>query len=105
VLSFLRSRDGLVWVGTEDGLNLFDPERQQVIRHHLKATDERGLQANAVLSLEEDSNGDIWIGTWLGGLHRLDRSSGRFYHYQGDSGTPGKLNSQFVWEIYRDSAN
>ena len=105
VLSFLRSQDGLVWVGTEDGLNLFDPERQQVIRHLLKAADEHGLQANAVLSLEEDHNGDIWVGTWLGGLHRLDRSSGTFHHYPGNSSAPGKLNSQFIWEIYRDSSN
>lgn len=103
VLDFMQTTDGLLWIGTENGLNLFDVEQRRFVGRHLRKTG--GLRANSVLSLLEDHSGDIWIGTWGGGLHRFDRVRQTFTHYGPERGTPGSINSAFVWDLFLDRDN
>ena len=99
ILSFLESRDGTIWVGTEGGLNAFNPETGKFKRYHSEPENPHALKANAVLSLAEDSNGDIWVGTWGGGLHRFSPKSGLFYRYANTPGDPHSISDDFIWSI------
>lgn len=101
VLDFLQTSDGILWIGTEEGLNQFDVSKQKFVGRFTHAD---GLHANSVLSLEEDFNGELWVGTWSGGLHRLDRINQNFTHY-GPSSSARYLNSAFIWDIFLDSQN
>ncbi len=105
VLSFLEDSRGRLWIGTEGGLNEYDQKTGKFRRYTRDFNNDYGLRANAVLALEEDVNGDIWVGTWGGGLHRFERSSRRFYHYHPEKGPPGYINSEFVWDILLDHNN
>ncbi|MFQ6029938.1 MAG: two-component regulator propeller domain-containing protein, partial [Dehalococcoidia bacterium] len=59
-----------LWVGTENGLGLYEDGRWKVFRP------QDGLAHGAVMSIAVDpKSGDVWLGT-LGGLSRL--SAGRF---------------------------
>jgi signal transduction histidine kinase/DNA-binding response OmpR family regulator/ligand-binding sensor domain-containing protein len=44
------------------------------------------------------------VGTYGGGLNRLDVSRGIFTRYRHDPGNPNSLPSDFVWAIYEDRA-
>ena len=57
---FLKDRSGNIWVGTNNGLNLYDGAHFQVFR---KSKDTSSLINNAVHSLCEDKTGNIWGGT------------------------------------------
>lgn len=69
-----------------------DPGKQSV--HHAKQKEEMGLQdvdvaynPNYIVSLEVDAAGQVWAGTWGGGLSRFDGR--RWQSYTTAEGLPG----------------
>jgi PAS domain S-box-containing protein len=80
VRSIVQTRDGYLWLATEEGLARFDGV-------HFKVFDKHSVDAiknNFILSLFEDSEGTLWIGSWGGGLTRFSR--GRFDTYTKSDG-------------------
>lgn len=67
VQSVLQTRDGYLWVGTQEGLARFDGVRFRVWDE--RTTPELG--SGSVTSLLEDSRGRLWIGL-SGGVARLE---------------------------------
>ena len=70
--ALVQTRDGYVWIGTQEGLARFDGVRFVVFD---KSTTPE-LRHNRILSLLEDRRGRLWIGTEGGGLTVLEE--GRF---------------------------
>jgi ligand-binding sensor domain-containing protein/signal transduction histidine kinase len=60
--SLIVDFEGAVWVGTERGLLELKDEKLTVF------TTSNGLSDNAVQSLAQDRDGNLWIGTYSGGL-------------------------------------
>src|SRR5688572_29533935 len=58
--AILKDRYGLMWFGTEDGLNKFDGTNFTIYRHN--PNDSASLQANGILTLHEDKSGNLWVG-------------------------------------------
>lgn len=78
------SRQGIIWVGTQNGLNSLDPKTGQ-----LRAYDTRdGMPANTVACILEDDQGDIWLSTTKG-LSKLSTATGNFANYSLVDGLPG----------------
>ncbi len=63
--------------------------------------DPNSLSDNGVPSIYEDNSGNLWIGTYGGGLNKFDRENKVFIHY---NETNGLLNN-VVLGILEDSAN
>jgi PAS domain S-box-containing protein len=81
VLTILRDRAGTLWLGTQAGLDRFDPQTGQAI--HYQESD--GLANNTVLCTLEDDQGRLWIST-NGGLSRFDPLSELFHNYSAQDG-------------------
>lgn len=92
---------GRLWVGTEEGLDLFDPETSSFVTFNT----ESGLFTNEVISLQEDKDGQLWLANWQGltlievedhqissaqQFDRSDRLQGEFFYnevtYRDDDG-------------------
>jgi diguanylate cyclase (GGDEF)-like protein len=74
VQQILQDRKGLIWFGTQEGLNRYDGYRFTVHR----ARDREGfLRDHDITALIEDARGDLWVGTSMG-LYRHDLDTGRF---------------------------
>lgn len=58
--TFKDSR-GFLWVGTTQGLQVYNGKYFRTLRHHL--LDSNSLSGDWVMSIAEDKNGFIWIGT------------------------------------------
>lgn len=69
---------GYVWSGTQDGLNRFDGNQFKVFKND--PFDSTTLTHNWVWSVQEDNNGDIWVGTFQG-LCKYVRSEDKFIQY------------------------
>jgi two-component system sensor histidine kinase ChiS len=62
---------GRLWVGTQDGLNIFDRETGQWHSFHHNPDEPHSLSHDWVASLYGDQSGMLWVGTQGGGLNRL----------------------------------
>jgi signal transduction histidine kinase/ligand-binding sensor domain-containing protein len=78
----LQDSYGLMWFGTDDGLNRYDGHDFAVYKHN--PDDPYSLSHDRVWSLFEDSTGTLWVGTYGGGLNRFDRGTGQFARYDAD---------------------
>jgi len=76
----LEDRQGQLWYGTHDGLNLFDRETKTAIRFFKNPDDAHSLSNNSVRVLFEDSKGRLWVGTQFG-LNLLDSASFQFHRF------------------------
>ncbi len=86
VRTLLVTRAGQLWVGTMNGLAIFEAEGDRFLTWRYDANDPGSPAGNRIASLYEDRDGLIWIGTWTGGfsIHnpatqvvRLIRAHGR----------------------------
>jgi PAS domain S-box-containing protein len=104
---------GAVWVGTDGGgLNkiippIDDNSAPSFLHYAAEPGNPAGLSNNIVLTLCEDHLGNIWIGTYLGGLNQLipgksKNSKPTFVHYRHDPKDPGSLSLDFVFSVYED---
>jgi ligand-binding sensor domain-containing protein len=80
---FVDSR-GILWAGTEDGLDEFDPVTERFRTYKVS-----GLSDNRPHDIAEDSEGALWIATRSTGLLRLDPVTRQFtvYRHSQQSGT------------------
>jgi ligand-binding sensor domain-containing protein/signal transduction histidine kinase len=82
VYAMVQSRDGFLWLGTDEGLVRFDGLRFVVYDR----SNTPALVDQSVFALHEGRDGSLWTGTDRGGLTRL--KGGQFSHYGTDKGLP-----------------
>lgn len=99
VTSVIRDSEGFVWIGTEDGLNLYDGYSIKVFKHHEK--DSTTLSNNSVRVLFEDSKKRIWVGTFTG-LNLLDKARGDFKRFFHDPEDKNTISQNSVLDIAED---
>src|SRR5258706_4043265 len=81
----LQDRDGVLWVGTQDGLNRFDGQEFKVFRND--PSDPETLPDNSVTALAGAADGVLWVGTQAGGLARYRPLLERFERYPDKPGS------------------
>ncbi len=98
VNAIVKDHFGLMWFGTEDGLNKYDGSNFTVYR--FKADDPSGIQANDIRALHEDKSGNLWIGTSGGSLSLFDRKKDTFITFPAN--VPGGLSNNIILSITSD---
>ncbi len=88
ILAIAQGRDGYLWLGTEAGLVRFDG----VSFTTFTTATTSALKDNYVSAVLVDSSDDVLVGTWVGGVSRLGRTS---------AAIPG-AEGAFVNGVYRD---
>jgi signal transduction histidine kinase/ligand-binding sensor domain-containing protein/CheY-like chemotaxis protein len=78
VRALYQDKTGEIWVGTFDGLNLYNATNKTFT--HFK-TSNSGLTNNVVSCIFEDSKGNLWIGTFGGGLNLYNNTTHRLSAY------------------------
>ena len=105
--SILQDRSGYLWVGTELGLNRFDPssERFRLYRQDLSNTEKRSSSRDRLSRIKTiyiDRLDSMWIGTEARGLSRFDPTSETFTPYIHVPENPESLSSNSILTITED---
>jgi len=111
VRDVVEDASGMLWVGTQDGLNTYDRETRQWHWFQQDPGDPHSLSHDWIMSLYGDQSGMLWVGTQGGGLNRLvlsadgtsvvngfDPATCTFTHYRDKDG----LANDIVLDILED---
>ncbi|NEW84180.1 MAG: hypothetical protein GZ094_17680, partial [Mariniphaga sp.] len=78
ITAIIKDKSGVYWIGTNDGINKYDPT-MQLFAHYQKDPDNlNSLQYNFVSSFCESPDGNIWIGTFGQGISEYNRDKETF---------------------------
>ncbi len=109
IQSLYEDPSGALWIGTNGGgLSRLDrtsapgPGPGRFTHYQHDPEDPYSLSSNVVLSIYEDQEGILWIGTDGGGLNKFDRDIGQFVRFQHDPEDPHSLSHNAVQTIYED---
>ena len=94
---------GFLWFGTGDGLHRYDGYGFEVFSHYPDAR--INLSDSWIQCIEEDLEGDIWVGTHNGGIDRISSDFGAVKNYRSNKNNIYSLTSDTIRSIYRDSNN
>lgn len=87
---------GRTWIGTEGGLVMTDHGKVTYFR-----ADKRpgSLSSDPILSIYEDSEHQLWFGTWNGGVNKYDETSGKFIVFKPNKNDDRSLSDPNVYAI------
>ena len=110
IITLFEDRDGALWIGTYDvGLNKLNFNNKTLSSNEAKFTSytTRGIFSdcicnNTVMAISQDNDGYIWIGTFGGGIDKLDIQSETFTHYYNDPANHKSLPDNDILSLYVD---
>jgi len=108
VQCIFEDHEGILWMGTANGLNSFDRKTGKFKRYLHDPKDIRSISTNQMGpwspgSIKEDAQGNLWIGTSKG-LNKLSSDRNTFTRYLHDSNDPYSLGADLVNSLHIDSA-
>lgn len=105
VRTLFMDEEGVLWVGTENGLDKFDSRKYQFInytkkyKHLFNVTD-----TITSIAVENSTNGNIiWIGTYRYGLYKFDLEKEILTHYEYKPRRITSLSNNRIQDIYVDN--
>jgi signal transduction histidine kinase/ligand-binding sensor domain-containing protein/DNA-binding response OmpR family regulator len=100
VSSITQDHLGFMWIGTKDGLNMYDGNSFRIYRHN--PFDQGSISDNYIRSIYSDREGRLWVGTQSGGLNLFDREAGRFIRFVHDPDDDKSISHNNVQAIAED---
>jgi ligand-binding sensor domain-containing protein/signal transduction histidine kinase len=102
-----EDKEGNVWVGTDDGVNIFESSgspfhNPTIVSLRADEEDNRSLLSNPVKSIAIDRDGRVWIGTYYGGVNIYDKNAPDFITVK-KKNRPGSLSHNNVSAILIDN--
>jgi len=97
----IPDQKGNLWMGTkENGLLKFDTKTGKLDHYKQSNFNITSLSKNNILSIYQDNEGLIWVGTKGGGINK--KRNDKFVHYENKINNPKTLNGKSVWAVYKD---
>lgn len=95
-------KESYLWICTQNnGLIRFDPKKEKFKQYLQSTEDKHSISYNLVVSVVEDQDGTLWVGTF-DGLNRFDRKTERFERFLPDSTRLDALSDAAVRYLYQD---
>ncbi len=101
VTCITEDNNGNLWVGTMNGVNIFNPITYSCKRLFHHEGDSTSLCGNGILSVRPDMYGNMWIGT-NSGLSIFNSKNQSFYNFDT---TPNQVKPTVVYDIFKNSSN
>ncbi len=78
IVSVLVAKNGLIWIGSNDGVVVFNPNNEYMHQYKHDPDDMNSISSNNVWRIMQDSNDDIWIGSDKKGVNKYRPNSDDF---------------------------
>lgn len=91
-----------LWVGTEGGLYSFQTVQQTFTASQREIANTRVFSADNIRSLCEDRLGNLWVGTYGGGLLQYFPKHKQFIAHKTEETRPSSISNNFIFSVYED---
>ena len=100
----LKASGGQIWIGTEKGLNSFNPETGTIRNHSINNDTAKPWQLGhyPVISIAEGNDGILWVGTWRFGLFKYKPNTSEWLHTDDNF---REAAPKYIWDIELGQAN
>jgi len=113
IYDLCASSDGNIWIATRDALDRYDQKSKKFYHYDYHkynpdflSKDNYSLDGKAILSLAEGIKGEIWLGTYGGGITgiELDEKTGttRFINFKHIQGDKNSISNNYIRKIFVD---
>ncbi len=99
IQKIFRDSYGLMWFGTQDGLNCFDGYKVSIFKH--VDGDPKSLPANSIVDITEDADRNLWLGTRKDGLSMYNRRTQSFITFRHNPGDGNSLSSNNITAVVK----
>jgi ligand-binding sensor domain-containing protein len=102
-MSFYEDRSGVFWImhRTGGGLAVFDRKTNTLASYAFHKYLSDAIPSGA-MSMLEDRDGNLWVGTVGDGLLKFDRNRGKFIRYRHDPMNPESLGENDLGGLFQD---
>ena len=95
-----------IWIGTNRGLYKYSFLTNSFVNYKNEKNNPESLSNNNVFSILKDKSGILWVGTFIGGMDKMDRFQYRFPKFSNSFLNSTRSNSVFnLQSIHVDSRN
>ncbi len=106
IFALTEDKNGNIWVGTDGGgLNFLPGGASNLFSDQFEFVDlinSEGNPETKIKCLENDSKNNIWVGTWGGGMFKVDPHSRKFVHFSANANSTKSINANEVLVIESD---
>lgn len=81
IRKLIQNHDGNIWIGTQEGLSIFNPGNYSV-KNYYSNQSISSLNQNSIYALFQDKIGSVWVGTYFGGINVAYAHQSYFYKWQ-----------------------
>lgn len=103
VYSFAQDQNGMMWIGTNSGLNRFDGNNFKVFKKDF--ANENSIRDNVAFKIAIDRDNNVWVGYGSGGISCYNQTTRKFTHYLPDSSKKNTIEYGTVDGMCIDSKN
>ncbi|GJQ62938.1 MAG: hypothetical protein SCALA702_19910 [Melioribacteraceae bacterium] len=103
------SGDSLLWIGTNSvGLYSFDisgRSQTKVFTHYNNISNSANrLNSSNIVSITEDGSGNLWLGTFGGGLTKFNPDENTWFTFRHDSQLPNTIADDEILSVFADNS-
>ena len=99
IFCIAEDENHLLWIGTEDGLVSLEKKSGNATVYR---NNDNSQGSNSIRSLSVGKAGELWIGTYGGGLNKFDSHTGKFTSYLNNPSDPSSISSNVVMDVITD---
>lgn len=99
--SILEYSPELLFIGSDDGLTIFNPVTKESFLYNNYGDSEKSLSDKFIYPMLKDREGGVWIGTYYNGINYLPPYCGQFNGYSESSDIP-YFNSRIISRFCED---
>jgi DNA-binding NtrC family response regulator/ligand-binding sensor domain-containing protein len=101
VKCIIQDHLGFIWFTTQNGLVKYDGYTFKI--YTPEPNNPSSISTRDPISVIEDHQGDLWIGTWSDGLIKFDRETETFKNFLPDDSNSNSIITDGVFVLYEDS--
>lgn len=102
VTAIYPGKNGELWITTEAGLNKFNPTTGLFKFYKHDSKNPMSISHDQLVSITEDKEGNLWVGSYGGGVNILSSTTGGFLNLKNDPTNSNSISGNEVLSLLAD---